>query len=209
MMIVFFFGMGASALLVALTQNAWQLAAALTLLGAFAAIYHPVGIPMLVQHANSPGAAIGINGLAGNLGIAVAALVTALARQVARLARGLRGARASCPSAAASCSARLAPRETEPPAKRARKASVSCRAAQLARAFAVMTVAATASSLSFNFTTNGNAQLLAERMHGDRRRPGHAGRDAGGGLRARLAGAGRGGPADRPHAAQAPVPLRS
>ena len=78
MMIVFFVGIGAAALLVAVTQNAWQLAAALTLLGAFAAIYHPVGIPMIVQHAPNPGAVIGINGLAGNLGIAVAALVTGL-----------------------------------------------------------------------------------------------------------------------------------
>jgi len=60
---------------------------------------------------------------------------------------------------------RLTPRETEPPAARSRKASVSLPAAQLARAFAVMTVAATANSLSFNMTTNGNAQLLAERMH--------------------------------------------
>jgi MFS family permease len=68
MMLVFFFGMGASALLAA--QNAWQMAAALTLLGAFAAIYHPVGIPMLVQHAKNPGATIGVNGLSGNLGIA-------------------------------------------------------------------------------------------------------------------------------------------
>ena len=55
MMLVFFFGIGAAALLAALTQNAWQLAAALALLGAFASIYHPVGIPMLVQHARKPG----------------------------------------------------------------------------------------------------------------------------------------------------------
>ena len=76
MMIIFFIGMGCTALLTALTQNAWQLAAALTLLGTFAAIYHPVGIPMLVQNVPNPGAVIGLNGLAGNLGIAVAALVT-------------------------------------------------------------------------------------------------------------------------------------
>src|SRR5690348_18492386 len=43
MMLVFFFGMGISALVVAFARSAWQLAAALTLLGAFAAIYHPVG----------------------------------------------------------------------------------------------------------------------------------------------------------------------
>src|SRR6185295_9579858 len=36
MMIIFFIGIGASALLTALAQNAWQLAAVLTLLGAFA-----------------------------------------------------------------------------------------------------------------------------------------------------------------------------
>ena len=60
MMLVFFFGMGLSALLIAMVQGPWQLAAALTLMGAFASIYHPVGIPMLVQHATKPGAAIEI-----------------------------------------------------------------------------------------------------------------------------------------------------
>jgi MFS family permease len=49
MMLVFAFGIGGACLLVAATQNAWQIAVALTLLGAFASIYHPVGIPMLVQ----------------------------------------------------------------------------------------------------------------------------------------------------------------
>ena len=78
MMIIFFLGIGAAALLTAMTQNAWQLAAGLTLVGVFAAIYHPVGIPMLVQNVPNPGAVIGVNGLAGNLGIAVAALVTGL-----------------------------------------------------------------------------------------------------------------------------------
>ena len=78
MMLVFFHGLGASALLASLTQNAWQMAAALTLLGCFTAIYHPVGIPMLVQGAKRPGATIGVNGLAGNLGIAAAALLTGL-----------------------------------------------------------------------------------------------------------------------------------
>jgi MFS family permease len=78
MMLVFLFGIGAACLLAAATQGAWQLAAALTLLGAFASIYHPVGIPMLVQHTTRPGAVIGVNGLVGNLGIAVAAVLTGL-----------------------------------------------------------------------------------------------------------------------------------
>ena len=79
MMLVFFFGIGATCLLVATTQNAWQLAAALTLLGAFASIYHPVGIPMLVQGMTlAQGAVIGSHGLARNLGIAAAAVLTGL-----------------------------------------------------------------------------------------------------------------------------------
>ena len=78
MMLLFFFGMGLSAMLVALTTGPWSMAAALTLLGAFSSIYHPVGIPMLVQGARNPGITIGFNGLVGNLGIAIAALVTGL-----------------------------------------------------------------------------------------------------------------------------------
>lgn len=166
MMIVFFVGMGAGAVLVSLTQNAWQLAAALTLMGAFAAIYHPVGIPMLVQNVPNPGAVIGINGLAGNLGIAVAALVTGLLVKWV----GWRAAFAVPGLFSIACGIAFAlacPRETEAPAKRkGGKAAVVLTPAMLVRAFTVMTSAAVASSLLFNFTTNGNSQLLTERFLG-------------------------------------------
>src|SRR5690606_26868704 len=76
MMLMFFFGLGAAALLTAMAQSPWQLAMGLALIGAFASIYHPVGIPMLVQRAARPGVVIGINGLAGNLGVAGAAIIT-------------------------------------------------------------------------------------------------------------------------------------
>src|SRR6478752_6920783 len=75
------FGVGVSSVLVAFANGPWQLAAALTLIGTFASIYHPVGIPMLLQGAARPGATIGVNGLAGNLGIAVAAALTGLLMQ--------------------------------------------------------------------------------------------------------------------------------
>ncbi len=165
MMLLFFFGIGASALLTALTRNAWQMAAALTLLGAFAAIYHPVGIPMLLQHAKKPGAVIGINGLSGNLGIALAALSTGFMVQWL----GWRAAFALPGLLAIGCGllfARLCPEETEAPARRTTKARISLPPALLARVFAVMTLAAVTGSLLFNFTTNGNAQLLAERFRG-------------------------------------------
>jgi len=166
MMIVFFFGIGAAALLVAMTQNAWQLAAALTLLGVFASIYHPVGIPMLVQNVSNPGAVIGINGLAGNLGIAVAALLTGfLVKWI-----GWRAAFAVPGLLAIACGIIFAiacPKETVAPSKRkGGKAQVVLTPAMLVRAFAVMTAAAATSSILFNFTTNGNSQLLSESFRG-------------------------------------------
>ena len=166
MMIIFFFGIGVAALLTAMTQNAWQLAAGLTLIGVFAAIYHPVGIPMLVQNVSNPGAVIGVNGLAGNLGIAVAALVTGLLVKWI----GWRAAFVVPGIVAIGCGIVFAitcPKETEAPSKRrGGKAKVTLSPAMLVRTFAVMTAAAVTSSLLFNFTTNGNSQLLSEAFRG-------------------------------------------
>ncbi len=165
MMLLFYFGIGASALLASLAQNAWQLAAALTLLGTFSAIYHPVGIPMLLQHSTRPGQTIGWSGLSGNLGIAAAALITGLLVAAAgwRVAFAVPGL---ATLALGVVFARLAPAETEPPARRTSKAAVPLPGSMLARVFAVMTLAAIASSVLFNFTTNGNGQLMNERMRG-------------------------------------------
>jgi MFS family permease len=73
---LFFFGIGASLFLTGFAQQPWQIAAGLTLTGAFAAIYHPVGIAMLVAAPGKMGRALGWNGLWGNLGLAFAALLT-------------------------------------------------------------------------------------------------------------------------------------
>ena len=166
MMIIFFIGIGIAALLTALAQNAWQLAAGLTLIGAFASIYHPVGIPMLVQHAHNPGAVIGLNGLAGNLGIAVAALVTGLLVKWL----GWRAAFAVPGIIAIVCGIVFAitcPKENEAPSRRkGGKAKVVLSPAMLVRAFTVMTAAAVTGNLIFNFTTNGNSQLLTEAFRG-------------------------------------------
>jgi MFS family permease len=165
MMLVFFFGIGVASCLAAFTQSAWQLAAALVLLGAFASIYHPVGIPMLVERAERPGAVIGINGLAGNLGVAAAAIVTgALVKWVGwRAAFAVPGLIAIGAGVAFLL---VSPRETEPPSKRARKAAVALDPSDLVRAFVVMTATAITGSLLFNLTTNGNGPLLAERLAG-------------------------------------------
>ena len=162
MMLAFFYGLGASLLLVAFAQGPWQIAIALTLMGVFSSIYHPVGIPMLLRDAKQPGRTIGINGLAGNLGIALAALVTGLIVKYV----GWRAAFAVPALVSVGCGvlfARLSPPEGEPPTRRKAAAS-ALPPAVLVRVVAVITVIATTSALLFNFTTNGNTELLRERM---------------------------------------------
>jgi MFS family permease len=164
MMVVFFLGLGASAMLVALTSGVWSLAAALTLMGIFTSIYHPVGIPMLVQQAKNPGFTIGVNGLFGNLGIAFAAVLTGFLVKYA----GWRAAFVVPGLLALLCGVvflTLVPREDVAPARRPKK-SVDLPRAVMARVLLVMTLAAVSSSLIFNFTTNGNGQLLTERLRG-------------------------------------------
>jgi len=164
MMLVFFFGMGIATLLVAAARNAWQLGAAMTVLGIFAAIYHPVGIPMLVQRASRPGLTIGISGLAGNLGVALSAVVTgALLKYASWHMAFIVPALASF--ACGVLFALLAPNESVAPGRRAPTRAMPDRRS-LAHIFAVVTIASVSGSLLFNFTTNGNGELLRERLRG-------------------------------------------
>jgi len=164
MMLIFYFGMGGSMLLIAATQNVWQLAAALTLMGVFSAIYHPVGIPMLLRHAKNPGATIGFNGLVGNLGIAAAAVTTGLLIKYFdwRMAFVIPGLVSIVAGAAF---ALMAPNEPEAPAHRTSGKVVLPREV-LSRILPVMTVTAMTGSIVFNLSTNGNQQLLTERFAG-------------------------------------------
>ena len=74
---VFFFGYGAACLLVAVSGSFPMLAGALFLLGVFSAIYHPIGSAMIVANAKQLGRALGVNGVWGNIGAALASGITA------------------------------------------------------------------------------------------------------------------------------------
>src|SRR5207302_9892279 len=52
-----------------------EIAAGLTLIGVFGAIYHPVGIAMLVTNQPRVGRVLGVNGVYGNAGVAFSALI--------------------------------------------------------------------------------------------------------------------------------------
>lgn len=164
MMLVFFVGLGISAMLVSQAQTPLQLAALLALMGCFASIYHPVGIPMLMQYTDRPGRAIGFNGLMGNLGIAVAAVLTGWLVSFSswRAAFWIPGL---ISIALAIVFWRLTRGEDIAPAKKIKNAQVTEHHSQ-AKLFFVMTLAATTGSLLFNFSTNSNGEVLASKLSG-------------------------------------------
>ncbi|MFB9971398.1 MFS transporter [Pseudoroseomonas cervicalis] len=78
LMLAFFLGTGGCMALAGLTGSPWALGLALAGMGGFASIYHPVGTAMLVEAAGDRvGRAVGINGVFGNLGVALAPVATA------------------------------------------------------------------------------------------------------------------------------------
>jgi MFS family permease len=77
MMGLFYLGCGASLALTAFAPNPWWLAAGMFLLGMFAAIYHPVGMAMLIEASGAKGRTLAFNGVCGNLGVSLAAGISA------------------------------------------------------------------------------------------------------------------------------------
>ncbi len=77
MLVVFFIGMGLSAMAAALVSEPWSMLVALCGIGMFAAIYHPVGIPLVIRTSSeNQGKALAINGVFGSVGAALAALIS-------------------------------------------------------------------------------------------------------------------------------------
>jgi MFS transporter, FSR family, fosmidomycin resistance protein len=75
MITIFFLGVGGATILTGLAQSPLMLAVGLTAIGIFSAIYHPVGIPWLVSRAKNRGRALGVNGVAGSVGTALASVL--------------------------------------------------------------------------------------------------------------------------------------
>ncbi len=77
MMATFYIGCGLSLIGAAFAPSLYALAVALFALGIFAAIYHPVGTAMLIENATQRGRSLAFNGVCGNLGVSLAAGITA------------------------------------------------------------------------------------------------------------------------------------
>ena len=78
MIAVYYFGAGVCCALVAASESFETLALALFGVGLFAAIYHPVGTPMIVDAAVTRGRTMAFNGICGNVGVSIASGCTAV-----------------------------------------------------------------------------------------------------------------------------------
>jgi MFS family permease len=76
MMSTFFIGIGLASIATAFARTPLELAFGLFVVGVFAAIYHPVGLAIVVEKWKNTGMRIAVNGVWGNLGVASAALIT-------------------------------------------------------------------------------------------------------------------------------------
>lgn len=76
MMTVYFVGIGLAGILTGFASSPAEIGIGLGLIGLFASIYHPIGIALVAQSARRVGRALGINGVFGNLGVALAAVTT-------------------------------------------------------------------------------------------------------------------------------------
>ena len=74
-MTIMFIGMGLASILCGYSTSISFLFISLSLLGLFCSIYHPVGIPWVINSANKQGKALGINGIFGGVGIGSGAFV--------------------------------------------------------------------------------------------------------------------------------------
>ena len=77
MLVVFFLGLGLCSVAAGYASNPLTLLLALSGLGLFAAIYHPIGIPLVIRNSGAnQGKALALNGVFGSFGAAMAGVVT-------------------------------------------------------------------------------------------------------------------------------------
>jgi len=74
MMALYYFGLGTGMILTGLSTSTVQMVIFLSITGIFGSIYHPVGFAWLVSQVEKRGQALGVNGVFGAVGPAMAAL---------------------------------------------------------------------------------------------------------------------------------------
>jgi MFS family permease len=174
MMLTFFFGIGIATLATGLARTPVEMALGLTAIGMFAAIYHPVGIAMLVSKEAGPaatgvstsrpdlGRTLGVNGVWGNVGLAFAALLSGLLAEFAGWRAAFFVPGFACIAAGIGFLRASAGFDVE---KRAlKKGGARVPRALLARVFFIVAIATACGGLIFNATTVSMPKVFDERL---------------------------------------------
>jgi MFS family permease len=162
MMVVFFFGIGGALFLTGFAQSGWQIGVGLFVIGMFAAIYHPVGIAMLVAAPERMGRALGWNGLWGNLGLAAAALISGALMDWFGWRTAFFVPGVLCMLAGAAFLL-LVP-DPGPVKKRSKTIGLHIDRATMTRIFIIMLVATACGGVIFNSTTVAMPKVFDERL---------------------------------------------
>ena len=166
MMAAFYFGCGGSLIAIALAPNLIVLAIAMFLLGVFAAIYHPVGMAMLIEASGANGRTLAFNGVCGNLGVSLAAGISgALAYWIDWRAAFFAPALVLLASGAVYVW--LTPDDRHHAKKRVSKAAVPLTAKAMAMLFALFLFIALTAGLVFNVLTIALPKIVDEGMTKD------------------------------------------
>jgi MFS family permease len=163
MMLVFFFGIGAALFVTGFAQSPWQIGLGLTVIGVFAAIYHPVGIAMLVATPTKLGSALGWNGLWGNLGLAAAALIAGALMDSFGWRAAFFVPGAIC-IAAGVAFLMLVP-DPGPVKKVSKSLGLHIDRATMTRIFTILLIATACGGVIFNSTTVAMPKVFDERLH--------------------------------------------
>jgi MFS family permease len=166
MMVAFYVGCGVSLLGAAVAPSLWGLAIALFALGLFAAIYHPVGTAMIIESATVRGRTLAFNGVCGNLGVSLAAGVTA-ALTAALSWRGAFFVPGLICVATGAAYLWLVPDEKRHAAARSNAADVALSPAAAATIFALFAVIALSAGLVFNTLAVALPKIVDERVGSD------------------------------------------
>jgi MFS family permease len=163
LMIAFYLGCGISLIAAAFAPSLTILAIALFSLGLFAAIYHPVGTAMVIEHARERGRTLAFNGVCGNLGVSLAAGITA-ALTAALSWRGAFLVPGIVCVATGAIYFWLGPAEQRHAAARSRSPDVSLSPAIAAIIFALFVIVALSAGLVFNTISVALPKIVDERV---------------------------------------------
>ncbi|MGA9893742.1 MAG: MFS transporter [Xanthobacteraceae bacterium] len=165
MMTVFYFGVGLSLIAVALSPSLSVLAVALFALGVFAAIYHPVGTAMIVEAATQRGRTLAFNGVCGNLGVSLAAGITAALTALFSW-RGAFAVPGVICIATGFAYVAFAPKESRHAAARSKSPDVSMSTTLAVVIFALFLLVAVSAGLVFNTISVALPKIVDERITG-------------------------------------------